>query len=245
MRRENGLRFGIYYVLGGLILFVCKRQLEWVTRGLVRSIWSCPFIDWLYLGSEGASSGILLMWDRRVVEKIEEAVGLFSISCRFKNVSDQFEWAFIGIYGPNLNRKCQFMWEELAGLNNRSNLPWCLGGDFNVIRFPSERLRAGRFTRSMYDFSDFISLHGLMDNPLEGGLYTWSNSTSTSRLDRFLFPLVLAEYFTHFSQKRLPRVLFDHFPILLESGSHQRGRIPFCFENMWLKAEGFLDKVKS
>lgn len=40
-------------------------------------------------------------------------------------------------------------------------------------------------------------------------------------------------------------MLLDHFPILLEGGSHQRGRIPFRFQNMWLKAEGFLDKVKS
>ena len=120
-----------------------------------------------------------------------------------------------------------------------------MGGDFNVIRFPSERLGAGIFTCCMNDFSDFISLRGLMDNPLEGGLYTWSNSNSTSRIDRFLFSPVLVDYFTHFSQKRLPRVLSDHFPILLESGSHRRGRIPFCFENMWLKAEGFLDKVKS
>ena len=40
-------------------------------------------------------------------------------------------------------------------------------------------------------------------------------------------------------------MLFDHFPILLEGGSHRRRRIPFRFENMWLKAEGFLDKVKS
>ena len=174
MRRKNGSRFVIFYVLGGLISFVCKRQLEWVTRGLVRSIWSCPYIDWLYLGTEGASGGVLLMWDRRVVEKIEEVVGQFSISCRFKNVSDHFKWAFIGIYGPNLNRKRQFMWEELAGLISWWNLPWCLGSDFNVIRFPSERLGAGRFTRCMYDFSNFISLHGLMDIPLEGGLFSWS-----------------------------------------------------------------------
>ena len=137
------------------------------------------------------------------------------------------------------------MWEKLVGLNNWWNLSWCLGGDFNVISFPSERLGAGRFTCCMYDFSNFISLHGLMDNPLEGGLYTWSNSTSATRLDRFLFSSLLAEYFTHFSQKRLPRVLSDHFPILLESESHRRGRIPFRFENMWLKAEGFLDKVKA
>ena len=54
-----------------------ETKLKWVTRGIVRSIWGCPFLDWLYLGSEGASSGILLMWDRRVVEKLEEAVGIF------------------------------------------------------------------------------------------------------------------------------------------------------------------------
>ena len=62
------------------IVCLQETKLEWVTRGLVRSIWSCPFIDWLYLGFEGASDGILLMWDRRVVEKLEEAVGNFSIS---------------------------------------------------------------------------------------------------------------------------------------------------------------------
>ena len=84
-----------------------------------------------------------------------------------------------------------------------------------------------------------------MENPLEEGLYTWSNSTSASRIDRFLLSPVLVDYLSHFSQKRLPRVLSDHFPIHLESGSHRRGRIPFRFENMWVKAERFLDKVKS
>ena len=57
------------------IVCLQETKLEWVTRGLVRSIWSCPYLDWLYLGSKGVSGGILLMWDRRVVEKIEEAVG--------------------------------------------------------------------------------------------------------------------------------------------------------------------------
>ena len=110
MRRKNSFRFVIYYVLKRAdIICLQQTKLEWVTRGLVRSIWSYPYIDWSYLGSKGASGGILLMWDQRVVEKIEEAVGHFSVSCRFKNVSDQFEWAFKSTYGPNLNRKHQIM----------------------------------------------------------------------------------------------------------------------------------------
>ena len=68
------------------IVCLQETKLEWISRGTVRSIWSCPYVDWLYLGSDGASGGILLMWDSRVVEKVEEAVGIFqflaSLKCR-------------------------------------------------------------------------------------------------------------------------------------------------------------------
>ena len=56
------------------------------------------------------------MWDRRVVEKVEEVVGHFTVSCKFKNVGDQFEWAFTSVYGPNLNKRRRLMWEELTRL---------------------------------------------------------------------------------------------------------------------------------
>jgi len=36
----------------------------------------------------------LLMWDRRMVEKIEDCVGTFLVACSFRNVSEHFEWAF-------------------------------------------------------------------------------------------------------------------------------------------------------
>ena len=185
------------------------------------------------------------MCDSQVVEKVEEAVGHFSVSCKFKNVGDQFEWAFTGVYGPNLNNRRRLMWEELTGLISWWDLPWCIGGDFNIIRFPSERLGAASFSRAMYGFSDFVSLHGLMDIQMEGGLYSWSNSSFASRLDWFLFSPLLANHFSLFTQKRLPRVLSDHFPILLEGGCQQRGRIPFRFENMWLRVDNFVDKVKA
>ena len=143
------------------IVCLQESKLEWIIRGIVPRIWSCPYVDWLFLGSDGASGGILLMWDSQVVEKVGEAVGHFSVSCKFKNVGDQFEWAFTGVYGPNLNSRHRLMWEELTGLISWWDLPWCLGGDFNIIRFPSERLGAASFSRAMYGFSDFVSLHGV------------------------------------------------------------------------------------
>ena len=56
------------------------------------------------------------MWDRRVVEKIDEAVGLFSVSCKFRSIGDQHEWAFSRVYGPHSDGERRVMWDELAGI---------------------------------------------------------------------------------------------------------------------------------
>ena len=42
----------------------------------------------------------------------------------------------------------------------------------------------------------------------------------------------------------LLRVISDHYPLLLEASVVQQGRSAFKFENMWLKAEGFVDRVQ-
>ena len=92
--------------------------MELITRAVIRSLWQGQHVDWSYLGSCGAFGRVLLMWDIWVVNKVEEAVGRFSVSCRFTSVSDQFVWAFTGVYGPKSVRDRRFLWEELFGLNS-------------------------------------------------------------------------------------------------------------------------------
>ncbi|XP_035545987.1 uncharacterized protein LOC118348461 [Juglans regia] len=62
------------------------------------------------------SCGVLLMWDKRVVELTEECIGEFSVATLLKNVVDEWEWAFARSYGPNMDRDRRRLWEELAGL---------------------------------------------------------------------------------------------------------------------------------
>ena len=140
------------------------------------------------------------------------------------------------------------MWDELTRIRSWWDVPWCLGDDFNVVRFPSEKVGSSNFSPSMHDFSDFIASNGLIDILLTRGDFTWSNNrevSSLSRIDRFLYSADWAEDYINILQKRLDRLNSDHFPIALECGNIQRRRRPFRFENMWLMAEGFVEQVRS
>ena len=89
-----------------------------------------------------------------------------------------------------------------------------MGGDFNVVRFPSERSGSTTFTAAMREFSHFISEKGLIDIPLQGGSFTWANSCDVAlkaRLDKFLFSTDWEDKFPFVSQRRMPRLLSDHF----------------------------------
>lgn len=76
--------------------------------------------------------------------------------CDFKCVEDGFIWAFYGLYGLNANLDGWLMWWGLW------DVPQCIGGDFNVVRFPSERLGSGRLSLAMWDLSYFIMKQGLV-----------------------------------------------------------------------------------
>jgi hypothetical protein len=80
----------------------------------------------------------------------------------------------------------------------------------------------------MHAFSDFIDDFGLLDTPLEGGLYTWSSNKE-----------VASNHFGLVNQRRPPRIFSDHFPLILDCGRIIGGKRTFRFENMLLKAEGF------
>jgi len=73
------------------------------------------------------------------VEKIDKCVREFTLAVTFRNVEAHFTWSFAGVYSPNSNRDRRLRWDELVGMVSWWNLPWCIGGDFDVTQFPSER----------------------------------------------------------------------------------------------------------
>ncbi|WMV19159.1 hypothetical protein MTR67_012544 [Solanum verrucosum] len=98
-------------------------------------------------------------------------------------------------------------------------------GDFNVVRFPSEKKNCNRITKSMENFSDFIEDMELVDPPLIGGSFTWRKGdrhVTAARLDRFLFSEEWEISFKKIKQTLMPRVTSDHNLLLLECGNWER-----------------------
>ena len=156
-------------------------------------------------------------------------------------------WVFFGLYGPCNSKEKRELWEELAVVKGLWGDPWCIAGDFNVVRFLVEKSNGRQMSTTMRDFSGFIEEFELVDPPLGGGTFTWSGGEGGSlkaRLDRFLFSGDWEERMLGAMQVLLPRPVSDHWPILLDCGGMRTGKSPFRFENMWLRVEGFMDNVK-
>ena len=66
------------------------------------------FLGWGAMNAKGAASGVVVIWDNKVLDVVGMEEGLLSISCRFKNYEDDFLWTFIRVYEPTLKRYREF-----------------------------------------------------------------------------------------------------------------------------------------
>ena len=63
------------------------------------------------MDADQTTGGVLLMWDRRALEKLEVMVGQFSVSVQWQGLGNGFIWASSGVYGPNDNYLRGQMWD--------------------------------------------------------------------------------------------------------------------------------------
>ena len=69
---------------------VCLQEtkISEVSQGLIRRLGVRRFLEWASLRAQGASGGIIIFWDSRVLQLLDKEEGLFSVSCRFKFIED-------------------------------------------------------------------------------------------------------------------------------------------------------------
>ena len=97
------------------------------------------FLEWGALNSQVMVGGVLVFWDNRVLKLTGMEIRDFSISNRFKNIENGSVGFLWGGMATTIGRLIEAFWKELGTIGGLCQDPWCLGGDFNVIRFMRER----------------------------------------------------------------------------------------------------------
>eukprot|EP00253_Pinus_taeda_P019643 PITA_19643 len=146
------------------------------------------------------------------------------------------------VYGPQrMDDKVRFI-GSLVDLRARYvDIPWILGGDFNMIKSLSEKKGGTKMLNiDSLAFQAFMYSMKLVDIVSSNGLSTWNNkrggdSLVASKLDRFIILEDLILNNKEIATRILPFGGSDHWPVQLElKGIGTPSNRPFRFENMAL-----------
>jgi hypothetical protein len=92
------------------------------------------------------------------------------------NKECNLKWALIAIYGPaQSNLKEQFL-TEMVHMCSHEQLPILIGGDFNILRNPSEKNNDNFEHRWLFLFNSVIDRLNLQELEMLSRKFTWANA---------------------------------------------------------------------
>lgn len=200
----------------------------------------------------GPAGGIAILWnpDKIVFEKW---LSMLRILTGIGGILGTKERVLImGAYGPHVpGERERFLRNVQAARRICPDLPWIVGGDFNMIRTMEEKKGGIRkFYQYMEMFSEMINEQRLVDILTINGVYTWNNRRGgknqiASRLGRFLVSESIMNRDVFIEAKIMPTLGSDHWPVRLEIDIKKNsGKRPFRFEAFSLRDPKFMEKVE-
>jgi exonuclease III len=203
---------------------------------------------WHWTQPHGRSGGILLGVNLDAIDigSIEE--GDFFIKFKLRDRKEDFKWILVAVYGAAQPEYKESFLTELVRTCSKENLPMVIGGDFNIIRSPSEKNNDKYDGKWPFLFNAIIDSLDLREVEMSGRKYTWANSLENptfEKLDRVLVSTEWEQKYPLATVQALTREISDHTPLLFNTGNKSlNGAQPlFKFELSWLLSENFMDIV--
>jgi hypothetical protein len=157
-------------------------------------------------------------------------------------------WYLTNVYGPTIPEERANFTNWLMNIDASIMNLWMILGDFNLMRSPENRNREGGDVNNMLLFNRIISHLDLVEIPLKGRAFTWSNMQNYPLLERLDWIFTCAHWTTTFPvtfATPLAKLSSDHIPIKIQIGTSIPKAQIFRFEEFWLDFEGFTDTVQS
>ena len=176
---------------------------------------------WHWTEPHGRLGGILVgvNLDELEISSIED--GDYFVKFRLRCKKDSFQWVLVAVYGatqPNFKEK--FL-TKLVWTCSKEKLPLLVGGEFNIIRNPSEKNNSRFDARWPFLVNAIIDGLDLRELEMSGRKFTWANSLPNptfKKLDRILVSTDWEQHFLLATVVALTREISDHTPLLLDSG---------------------------
>jgi hypothetical protein len=203
--------------------------------------------DWKWIGSTGRSGGILGGFRLSRFSITDTVVGRFFIKVTLMDLKLRVTWCLVIVYGvAQINDKEDFL-TELGMVCSDQRHPVLIGGDFNIIRFSSEKNKCMRTNKWTDMFNSIINTYALREIHLSGGQYTWSNNQkdpTLEKLDRFLMSSDWEDLFPLTTVHKLNRDVSDHNPLIPDTMEDKpKKKFPFRFEKNWIQEDDFIARV--
>lgn len=132
----------------------------------------------------GASGGLLVAWNENMFHGECLFKNRYSISIRFTSAHTGASWILTNIYGPCEAEEKEIFLHWFQNIQMPDDTDWLVVGDFNYIRYPSNRnIGTGDFN-NMMKFNEARSELALVEIPLKGRNYTWSNMQEAPLLEK-------------------------------------------------------------
>ena len=110
----------------------------------------------------------------------------------FKSKHTSETWSLVSIYGPCQGSACDDFVQWLYNLDIQFGENWLLLGNFNFMRSLENRNLSGGDVNDIFLFNEIIGHLGLVELPIKGSQYTWSNMQTTPLLEHidWVFTLI-------------------------------------------------------
>ncbi|GKE82467.1 RNA-directed DNA polymerase, eukaryota, partial [Tanacetum coccineum] len=127
----------------------------------VRLCWGNVNFDYVHSDSIGNSGGILCIWDPNSFRKDSVTVSDYFVIVRGVWIKSGMDILIVMVYAPHDDRDKRLLWDYLSHVSNQWAGELMMMGDFNEVRYKSDRFGSNFNAYGADIFNNFIINAGL------------------------------------------------------------------------------------
>ena len=155
-------------------------------------------------------------------------------------------WTLVSVYGPCQGHARDDFVQWLYNLDINADDKWLLLGDFNFMRSLDNQNLPGGNVNDMFLFNEIIGHLGLIELPIKGRQYTWSNMQTNpllKQIDWFYTSIAWTTDHPNTLVMPLGCTTSDHVPCVVTVATSIPKAKVFRFKNYWVNLPGFIECV--